>query len=160
MSPLRLPLPDPQPLDTRQALRVVARLARVLERTDAELSLSQYRMLAMVARRSARSSRLAAELSLTRPTVSVALEGLEEQGLVTRRPDPDDRRATRVELTDAGRQALQTSEEAWVVRITPLIEGCSDPHTLLTLLGEVEAHMDRVREQRLAERQRKAPEGR
>jgi DNA-binding MarR family transcriptional regulator len=131
-------------------VRVLARLARTLERTPGELSLSQYRMLSMIARRSARSSSLAAELSLTKPTVSVAIETLQAQGLIVRRPDPDDRRAVRVEPTDAGRAALAATEAAQIARIAPFLEGVSDPPRLLALLGEVEERLDEAHARRHA----------
>jgi DNA-binding MarR family transcriptional regulator len=44
---------------------------------------------------------LAAGLALTAPTVSVAVRRLEEAGLLERRPDPQDRRALRLFLTEA-----------------------------------------------------------
>lgn len=133
---------------------VLARLARTLERTKAALSLSQYRMLAMIAEReagrTARSSSLAIELSLTKPTVSVAIEGLQAQGFIARKPDPDDRRAVRVELTDAGRAALAASEAELIERVAPLIAGVSDPDRLLALLGEVEGLLNQAHERRVA----------
>lgn len=136
---------------------VLARLARTLERTKTALSLSQYRMLAMIAEReagrTARSSSLAIELSLTKPTVSVAIEGLQAQGLIARKPDPDDRRAVRVELTDAGRAALAASEAELIERVAPLIAGVSDPDRLLALLGEVEGLLNEAHERRVAAKQ-------
>ena len=41
----------------------------------------------------------------------VALDALEEEGLVERRPDPKDRRARIVVPTDAGRELLARAEE-------------------------------------------------
>lgn len=41
---------------------------------------------------------------LKAPTVSVAMQKLEKEGIVTRRPDEYDLRATRVYLTDKGRE--------------------------------------------------------
>jgi DNA-binding MarR family transcriptional regulator len=43
-------------------------------------------------------------------TLSRTLDGLEKDGLVRRSPDPDDQRATRIHLTDAGRE---TFEQLW-----------------------------------------------
>jgi MarR family transcriptional regulator, transcriptional regulator for hemolysin len=47
--------------------------------------------------------RLARALHIEGPTLTRHLDGLEEAGLVVRRREADDRRAVRVELTDAGR---------------------------------------------------------
>src|SRR5919204_3638844 len=45
---------------------------------------------------------LARAVGIEGPTLTRHLDGLEEAGLVVRRRDPDDRRAIRVELTEAG----------------------------------------------------------
>jgi MarR family transcriptional regulator, transcriptional regulator for hemolysin len=45
---------------------------------------------------------LARSLGIEGPTLTRHLDGLEQAGLVTRSRDPNDRRAVRVELTDAG----------------------------------------------------------
>jgi MarR family transcriptional regulator, transcriptional regulator for hemolysin len=47
---------------------------------------------------------LAHAVGIEGPTLTRHLDGLEEAGLVVRRRDPDDRRAVRVELTEAGRR--------------------------------------------------------
>jgi len=55
---------------------------------------------------SMRLSALATLLELDPSTVSRHVQGLVEAGLAERRPDPGDRRATRVELTERGRERL------------------------------------------------------
>jgi DNA-binding MarR family transcriptional regulator len=50
---------------------------------------------------------LAEKTGVTRATISGLLDGLEKDGLVERRPDPQDRRITRLFLTGAGDQLLQ-----------------------------------------------------
>ena len=47
-------------------------------------------------------------IMLTQPGVSRLIARLEHEGLVARRPDPDDARAQRIALTRAGREAQQT----------------------------------------------------
>lgn len=137
----------------------MARLARQLERTETPLSLSQYRLIALAQAKTDRSSNLAEGLSLTRPTVSVAIDGLVAQGMLRRVRDPQDRRVVRVELTDAGRDALRATEEALAARLEPLFSEVSDPARLLSLLEEVEVSLDEARRRRtVAERQgAKAP---
>jgi DNA-binding MarR family transcriptional regulator len=49
-------------------------------------------------------SRLASDLMLSSGAMTARLDRLERAGLVRRRPDPDDRRAIRVELTPKGRE--------------------------------------------------------
>jgi DNA-binding MarR family transcriptional regulator len=53
-------------------------------------------------------SELAETLLVRPPTISNSLERMETAGWIVRRPDPGDRRVSRVYLTDAGR-ALQDS---------------------------------------------------
>lgn len=54
---------------------------------------------------------LAAELELSSGAMTTRLDRLEEAGLVRRLPDPDDRRAVIVELTDEGRRAWDATVE-------------------------------------------------
>lgn len=137
----------------------MARLARLLERTQTPLSLSQYRLIALAQAKTERSSNLAQGLSLTKPTVSVTIDGLVAQGLVRRVRDPQDRRALRVELTDAGRDALRATEEALAARLKPLFSEVSDPARLLSLLEEVEVLLDEARERRSAAETSAEPQG-
>ncbi len=51
-------------------------------------------------------SELAASLDLNARTITTAVDALEREGILERRPDPFDRRATRVLLTDAGRDQI------------------------------------------------------
>ncbi len=53
-------------------------------------------------------SRLAVYAVIEHSTLSRALDALETNGLVRRTPDPDDSRATRIWITDAGRAAFET----------------------------------------------------
>jgi DNA-binding MarR family transcriptional regulator len=53
-----------------------------------------------------RMSDLAAHLGLTARTMTTAVDALERDGLLARRPAPGDRRATLVELTPAGRDHI------------------------------------------------------
>jgi DNA-binding MarR family transcriptional regulator len=62
---------------------------------------------AMVELGTPRMSDLAAHLGLTARTITTAVDALERDGLLTRRPAPGDRRATLVELTPVGRAHIQ-----------------------------------------------------
>ena len=48
---------------------------------------------------------------MTAPTISVTLKSLEQDGLVERRGDPEDMRATRVYLTEKGREVDRKNRE-------------------------------------------------
>jgi DNA-binding MarR family transcriptional regulator len=65
-----------------------------------------------------RMSDLAAHACLDQSTVSRHLRGLEEHGLVTRSPDPDDGRATLLDLSDDGRDVLARAVRARTDLIT------------------------------------------
>jgi DNA-binding MarR family transcriptional regulator len=58
-----------------------------------------------------RLSELAARMQLDASTVSRHARQLEERGLISRTGDPEDRRASRVEITELGRKALAASFE-------------------------------------------------
>lgn len=62
---------------------------------------------AMVELGTPRMSDLAAQLGLTARTITTAVDALEREGLLARRPAPGDRRATLVELTPLGRGHIE-----------------------------------------------------
>jgi DNA-binding MarR family transcriptional regulator len=98
----------PEPRD-REILTLVW-VVRALERACTELSLPQYRLLALIMRGEERASGLAGQLSLARPTVSAAVETLVVNGLVERTSVSGDRRAVRLTITPAGRGARRAAE--------------------------------------------------
>jgi DNA-binding MarR family transcriptional regulator len=70
--------------------------------------------------------RLMDELGLTSGTVSVRIDRLLEQGLVERRPDPDDKRNTRITLTPRGRALFERVAPAHLDNERRLLAGLSD----------------------------------
>jgi DNA-binding MarR family transcriptional regulator len=56
---------------------------------------------------------LVGELSVQPATVTKSLDRLENAGLVQRRADADDRRVSRVYLTEAGRSLQQKIDDVW-----------------------------------------------
>lgn len=59
-----------------------------------------------------RLAALAVLLGLDPSTVSRQVQGLTEAGMIGRQADPDDRRAARLELTEAGRARLLATRES------------------------------------------------
>lgn len=59
-------------------------------------------------------SQLAAALLVSSGTMTNRLDRLQERGLVERTPDPDDRRALQIGLTDAGRELADAAVAAHV----------------------------------------------
>jgi DNA-binding MarR family transcriptional regulator len=127
--------------DREELTREMYALASFLMRTAnlgtfnviAELDLSFTQIKALCALETDGEGRsvkaLADSLGLSLPTMSRAVDGLYERGLVGREEDPEDRRMKRVRLTDAGRKAPRALNEA---RLSALAE-------LMGSLGEDEA---------------------
>jgi len=85
------------------------RLARRLVRADPDAGVTPSRLIALGALEAAgplRIGGLADILGISAPTTSRLVEGLHERGLVARKPDPDDHRATRVAVTAEGAELL------------------------------------------------------
>lgn len=84
-----------------------------------------------------RSSDLAGAMHLDQSTVSRHLSHLDSAGLITRTPDPGDRRAQLVEVTEAGRQQAHELVAARVLQFERVISVWSDQDRddLARLLG-------------------------
>lgn len=79
----------------------------VLERMDKTLGLTSLRALQALQRRGpSQVTELANDLDMLVSTVSRLSDRLSDAGLITRRVSPTNRRATELELTDHGHQAL------------------------------------------------------
>lgn len=76
---------------------------------DQSVAPGQVRMLRVLAREggAARPSALAEALGVSPRSITSKVDAAERDGHAVRRPDPTDRRATLVELTDQGRAALE-----------------------------------------------------
>ena len=99
--------------------RAIARLARQLEHglASVDLTLPQYRVLALLADGSAASSHLAERLAVSPPSVTGVVDGLVARGLVIRRPHPTDRRRLDLDLTTEGRTLLVEADESVNARL-------------------------------------------
>lgn len=107
------------------AVRVLVRLRRSLERVDTGLSLPQYQLLSMVRSGGERSARLADKLSVRKPTLTAAADALVAAGLLEREADPGDRRVVRVRITEAGLAAVRSAEEQLAAALAPLFADAS-----------------------------------
>ena len=95
-----------------------------------------------------RQSVLAADFAQSPHSITDIVDGLERLGLAQRRPDPVDRRAKLVAITDAGRTALDVANATWERLLTQIFGSLSeaDRETLLRLL----ASLDEAAEQLIA----------
>jgi DNA-binding MarR family transcriptional regulator len=125
------------------ALRVLARLHRILEATDSGLTLPQYRMLTALSEGGERSARLAERLTIRKPTVTALADGLVAAGYAQRHSEPGDRRIVRLHITDAGRAALAKAEEAYATRLEAVLDDVPDPEQFVEAMRAVGSALDR-----------------
>lgn len=94
---------------------------------------------------------LARALDIEGPTLTRHLDGLEQAGLAVRRRHPTDRRAVRVELTEAGHAKHAELLEAVIAFDRRLRSGLADAEIeeLGQLLGRLEANVRPSREPEL-----------
>jgi DNA-binding MarR family transcriptional regulator len=93
-----------------------------------------------------RQSVLAADFALSPHSITDIVDGLERLGLAERRPDPVDRRAKLVTITDAGQTALDVANATWQRLLTQIFGSLSqaDRETLLRLLGSLDEAAERL----------------
>jgi DNA-binding MarR family transcriptional regulator len=77
--------------------------------------------------------------NVSKNTISSLLRGLEEQGLVSRELDPDDRRIFNIGLTPAGRTLIRDTAPQWVARLNQMAGQLSieEQEQLIRLLGKL-----------------------
>jgi DNA-binding MarR family transcriptional regulator len=82
---------------------------------------------------------LGEQLDVTPRNVTVLVDGLEAEGLARRRPHPDDRRATIVELTPAGRRLVGKHSEVHLERVSALFAclDATEQEDLLRLINKL-----------------------
>jgi DNA-binding MarR family transcriptional regulator len=108
-------------------------VARQLRETSREslapwgIRLSSLRALQVLRRHGTmRLSELSDHLRIAARSATEVVDGLETRGLARRRPDPDDRRATLVELTGEGSRLLETIQAARGTEAERLFSRLSD----------------------------------
>ncbi|MFD7411560.1 MarR family winged helix-turn-helix transcriptional regulator [Kitasatospora purpeofusca] len=137
-----------------QAVLVAARLmaagARLGQAGEAHfarfgLSTGRYRLLAELEDHGGEKSpsQLAAALGVSRATVTGLVDGLERDGLVTRRPSAEDGRGNVVILTARGAQRLRDMAPEHFDRMQAMVAGLSveERAVFLDLLGRLVAGM-------------------
>jgi DNA-binding MarR family transcriptional regulator len=91
-------------------------LARRFDRVFAPLAITNGQFSMMVALGGMGNPRLgglADFLAMDQTTLTAAVKALEARGLVVRKPDPEDQRARRVELTPAGTEVIARAVPIW-----------------------------------------------
>lgn len=70
---------------------------------------------------------------VSKNTTSALLRGLEEQGLIQRKMDPNDLRVFRIQLTDAGRELIHSTAPKRIDTLNQMLNGFSPQETRLML---------------------------
>jgi DNA-binding MarR family transcriptional regulator len=132
--------------DRTGAVRVLARMHRLLESVDSGLTLPQYRVLAILTQGGVRSAHLAERLAVRRPTLTAIADGLVAAGFAARESEPGDRRVVRLYPTEAGKAALARADAAYLARLDPLLGEIPHPERfvadLLTVGAALDARLD------------------
>jgi DNA-binding MarR family transcriptional regulator len=106
------------------------------ERVDArlreanELPLAFFESLLFISRAQQGSMRvgdLARALRVTVGGTSKLVDRVERAGLIAREPDPDDRRASRVALTTAGKRKLTAAVKTYEAEVRHIVDGVLSP---------------------------------
>ncbi|MFI5695773.1 MarR family winged helix-turn-helix transcriptional regulator [Kribbella sp. NPDC051586] len=74
---------------------------------------------------------------LKQPALTSLVSNLEQEGLVERRPDPTDGRASLISLTGAGREIVNTRHAHRIEKLTALVDRLS-PEERAVLAGSVD----------------------
>jgi DNA-binding MarR family transcriptional regulator len=133
-----------------QAVMILLRLFRALERVDTGLTPQQYRILKLAGAGGERSAKLAERLAVAKPTLTATADGLVAAGYARRDAEPGDRRVVRLCLTGAGRDAVDRADAAYARWLNQLLAGTGQEDQVLHALDVLNQAMDEVRRARLA----------
>ncbi|WP_336367754.1 MarR family transcriptional regulator [Marinobacter sp. C2H3] len=110
--------------------RVTRRWRKMLDERLKDLGVTQARWSTMVYLQQGGEGltqrELANLMAIENPTLVRLLDSLEQQGLIERRPCPNDRRARRLHLTDAGRSFMDDLSERAAKLRDEMLDGISD----------------------------------
>ena len=111
------------------------------EMSGCGLSMARTKVLRRLRERGpTRQSALAADFGLSPHSITDIVDGLERLGMAERRPDPTDRRAKLVAITDAGEAGLDVANATRERLLTQIfgVLSAADRATLLRLLGSLD----------------------
>jgi DNA-binding MarR family transcriptional regulator len=127
-------------------MRTTHALRRYAGQPYAQRGWSTSRVLLMLAVDEAGSPRmgdLKDRLGVTGRSITSLVDGLEDEGLLRRRADPDDRRSIRLEITDKGHEHLgeiKALHDAHADRTFAILSKAQRV-TLLTILDQLREHV-------------------
>jgi DNA-binding MarR family transcriptional regulator len=126
-----------------ELLEVVPPVMRVIRtemrrQSTPDLSVPQFRVLSYLNRSAGGSlSEVADHIGLTRPAMSVLIDGLVNRKLVTRETDQDDRRRLMLTLTRAGQSLYNAAREHTQAALAARLQAL-DPAERQALIGSLE----------------------
>lgn len=133
-----------------EAVRSLARAARLLEKASGDLGLAHYRVLSAIAAGEDRASRVARRFELGRPTVSAAVDALSRAGLIERAVVAADQRAYELRLTRRGEEVLAAVEAEMVHLLHDVLHRLGDPGEAADALAALGGALDARAEERHA----------
>lgn len=115
-------------------------------RTTFGITLPRFDLMAQLERhpQGLRMGELSKRMMVTGGNITGITDQLERELLVERLPDPKDRRAYSVRLTEAGRRAfaaMAVVHEGWIAELLQDISG-DDKGTLIALLSQMKRHLN------------------
>ncbi|PKE30391.1 MarR family transcriptional regulator [Rahnella sp. AA] len=143
---------DATPTEITETLLSVMRLMR--KQVDAAmsaqgLSLARGKLLSAIAHEgTCRPAELALVLQQSPRTITDAIDAMDRDGLLVRKRHPTDRRSQLLELTEAGKQALEQTKKPKQEAIDRLFGGLDLParQQLMASLQSIETHAVRIEE--------------
>ena len=131
---------------------VYALATELVRQMPRDLSLTSVATLSTLTRRGPRRvTELAASEGVAQPSMTALVTALERDGLVERQPDPRDRRASLVTVTDSGREYVARRRRIGAELVTSTLEELSESDR--SALADAVDALRRVREIRAAHRE-------
>ena len=141
---------EPDEQRASQAVMILLRLFRSLERVDTDLTPQQYRILKLAGAGGERSAKLAERLAVAKPTLTATADGLVAAGHARRETEPGDRRVVRLCLTTSGHEAVDRADAAYGLWLDQLLAHTGEPDQVLRALDALNLAMDEIRRARVA----------
>jgi len=119
--------------------------------TEEGVSLARSKFLFFLSRLGpCRSTDIACALNFAPRTVTEAIDGLERDKLVVRKPDPEDRRAKIVSITDVGRIVLEAAEHPRKQLIEEIFSALNDEQLdqMHDIVSRLVAKADEIRKRK------------
>jgi len=126
--------------------------ARVLERALGDMTLPQFRVMALIASSPERANRLAERAAVSRPSLTGLLDGLESRGWVKRVDVEGDRRGVSLEVTREGAAAVKHAEQAMTRELEEVLRSTGSDRDRARVVDGLDALGQAIKEHHHARR--------